>query len=69
MHFPLIRRVAGISRRPFLPHLGVLPALIGLFLMASVAWSAEVRVATYNIKFLSTNVQQRGPPDQAAAGD
>ena len=51
---------SGRSRRPFLTGQRVLSTLIGLLLMGSVAWSAEVRVATYNIKFLSTNVQQEG---------
>ncbi len=31
-----------------------------VLLFASVAWSVEVRVATYNIKFLSTNVSGQG---------
>lgn len=52
----------GIMRSlsTFLPRQQLRYTIIGLLLMAAVAWGAEVRVATYNIKFLSTNVQQEG---------
>lgn len=35
-------------------------ALMALLFMTTAAWSAQVRVATYNIKFLSTEVVNQG---------
>jgi hypothetical protein len=35
-------------------------ALMALLFMTTAAWSAQVRVATYNIKFLSIEVSTRG---------
>lgn len=35
-------------------------ALMALLFMTTAAWSAQVRVATHNIKFLSTEVVNQG---------